>query len=419
MKAWKKRGIMTSFHRESEFGARARNEGFPSRVCLGSRADTGAARRYEYGRTDTIRYLNPRGGRAAQKKNVIRFMGLLGLILLAMPLAAQAQTEAVHTIERFAFEKGGEIRDMKVGYVTWGKLNEAKSNAILLLPGSSSGRHFADAHIGPGKTYDTDQYFVIGVDPIGGGNSSSPRDKMGTAFPTYTVGDMVRAQHLLITQGLGLNHLLAVGGPSMGSFQSLDWGIRYPDFVTGLILIVPAARMDRHFAPVRDAFEAVIKLDPKYRDGKYTENPADGIRGASLIFFPWVWSDEYLATLDEAAYEKAKTAAGDAWVKEWDANSLLWRFNASSSYDASQPFGGDMTRALAQVKAKALLLYSPTDRTVPAYLTRELYHGLQDAACVEIPSIRGHMAGVMPPGTPEYATVSQAVKAFLARLQKQ
>ena len=110
----------------------------------------------------------------------------------------------------------------------------------------------------------------------------------------------------MITRGLGLTHLLAVGGPSMGSFQSLEWGINYPDFVTGLILIVPAARMDRHFAPVMDAFEAMIRLDPQYRDGKYTENPADGIRGAALIFFPWVLSDEYLTTLDEAAYQRAE-----------------------------------------------------------------------------------------------------------------
>jgi homoserine O-acetyltransferase len=241
---------------------------------------------------------------------------------------------------------------------------------------------------------------------------------MGTAFPKYTIRDMVRAQHLLVTKGLGLTHLLAVGGPSMGSFQSLEWGINYPDFVTGLILIVPAARMDRHFAPVMDAFEAIIRLDPKYRDGKYTENPTDGIRGAALIFFPWILSDEYLTTLDEAAYQRAKTAIGEGWVKEWDANSLLWRFNASSTYDASKPFGGNMKKALGQVKAKVLLLYSSTDRTVPGYLTRELYHGLKDASFVEIPSIRGHMAGVMPPGTMEYAYVSMKVREFLALLQK-
>src|SRR5262245_12355011 len=196
---------------------------------------------------DTVRRLNLRGGRPAQGGNMRWLVSMLGLALLAVPLLAHAQTDAVYALGRFSFENGGEIADMKVGYVTWGKLNDAKDNAILLLPGTSAGRHFAAAHIGPGKTYDTDKYFVIGVDPIGGGNSSSPKDGLGTAFPKYTIRDMVRAQHVMVTKGLGLTHLLAVGGSSMGSFQSVEWGINYPDFMTGLILIVPAARSDQQF----------------------------------------------------------------------------------------------------------------------------------------------------------------------------
>src|SRR5215813_9101123 len=148
-----------------------------------------------------VRRLNFRGGRAAQGGNMRWLVGMLGLALLAVPLLAQAQTEAVYALGRFSFENGGEIADMKVGYVAWGKLNDAKDNAILLLPGTSAGRHFAAAHIGPGKTYDTDKYFVIGVDPIGGGNSSSPKDGLGTAFPKYTIRDMVRAQHVDGDQG--------------------------------------------------------------------------------------------------------------------------------------------------------------------------------------------------------------------------
>ncbi|MEN6623156.1 MAG: alpha/beta fold hydrolase [Smithella sp.] len=347
----------------------------------------------------------------------IKWKLLLGLILLFIPFPVQAQVDAIYTIDLFKFENGREFTNMKVGYATWGKLNRARDNAILLLPGTSNGRHFADTHIGPGKAYDTNKFFIISVDPIGGGNSSSPKDGLGTAFPKYTIRDMVHAQYLLVTKGLGLTHLLAAGGPSMGSFQSLEWGINYPDFVSGLILIVPAARMDHHFAPIMDAFKTIINLDPKYQNGKYTESPADGIRGAALVFFPWILSDEYLATLDDAAYEQAKVAIGNAWVKEWDANSLLWRFNASSTYDASKQFGGDMKKALGRVKARALLLYSSTDRTVPDYLTQELHHGLKNASCFEIPSIHGHMAGVMPPGTPEYTYVSKKVKEFLARLK--
>jgi homoserine O-acetyltransferase len=344
-------------------------------------------------------------------------MVALGLLLLAVPCLARAQTEAVYPIGKFTFENGGEIPDMRVGYVTWGTLNAAKSNAILLVPGTSGGRLSYAGHVGPGKTFDTTKYFVIGADPIGGGTSSSPKDGLGPAFPKYTIRDMVRAQHEMITKGLGITKLYAVGGGSMGSFQTVEWGINFPDAMGGLIMIVPAARSDHHFAAVVDAFEAMITLDPKYQGGKYTENPVEGIRRAALIYFPWTASDEYLISLDEAAYEAGKKAAGEAWVKVWDANSMLSRYMASRNFDASAPFGGDMMKALGQIKAPALMLPSMTDRTIPGYLTRELYRGLRGRVVyAEIPSIRGHSAGGLPEGTAEYAYVSEKIKTFLASL---
>ena len=348
----------------------------------------------------------------------MRVLGwIVAAVLLALPPTARAQTEAVYPLGRFAFENGGEIPDMKVGYVTWGTLNAAKSNAILLVPGTSANRRGYEGHIGPGKTFDTDKYFVIGADPIGGGTSSQPKDGLGTAFPRYTIRDMVRAQHEMIAKGLGITHLLAVGGGSMGSFQTVEWGINFPDEMSGLIMIVPAARSDYHFAAVVDAFAAMVTLDPKYQDGKYTENPVEGIRRAALIYFPWVVSDEYLATLDEAAYEAGKKAGGDRWVKDWDANSMLSRYFASRNFDASKPFGGDMMKALGQITAPVLLLPSMTDRTIPGYLTRELYRGLRGKVTyAEIPSIRGHSAGSAPAGTAEYAYVSEKIRLFLTGL---
>jgi homoserine O-acetyltransferase/O-succinyltransferase len=348
-------------------------------------------------------------------RTLISMIGAVMLMLVSA--AASAQTEAVWQLGQFSFENGGEISDMKVGYVTWGTLNAAKSNAILLVPGTSGNRHSYDAHIGPGKTFDTDKYFVIGADPIGGGSSSSPKDGLGIAFPKYTIRDMVRAQHEMVAKGLGISKLLAVGGASMGSFQTVEWGINFPDAMSGLIMIVPAARSDHHFAAVVDAFEAMITLDPRYQGGKYTENPVEGIRRAALIYFPWVVSDEYLNSLDEAAYEAGKKAAGDVWVKNWDANSMLWRYYASRDFDASKPYGGDMMKALGRITAPVLLLPSMTDRTIPGYLTRELYRGLRGKVIyADIPSIRGHSAGGAPPGTAEYAYVSEKVRGFLATL---
>ena len=179
----------------------------------------------------------------------------------------------VHVIPEFSFENGQRLRDMKVGYVTRGQLNAARSNAVLVTHATNGLRNSFNVFIGPGKALDTDRYFVVTVDGIGGGLSSSPKDGLGTSFPRYTIRDMVRAQHDLIARGLGLPGLLAVGGPSMGSFQALEWGIHYPDFVRGLILIVPAAKSDAQFQMLADTMIATVQLDPAWQGGEWTDQP--------------------------------------------------------------------------------------------------------------------------------------------------
>lgn len=347
------------------------------------------------------------------------FASLLVALVMLSGRAAQAQEEGVYVIPKFKFENGADFDNMKVGYVTFGKLNADRSNAILLVPGTSSLRHWADNYIGPGKTYDSDKYFLVSVDAIGGGTSSQPKDGLGSKFPAYTIRDLVRAQHELVTKGLGLNRLHAVAGPSMGGFQGTEWGVTFPGFAKGLVLIVPAARSDNHFRSIADSMKAVISLDPAYNNGDYTTNPTEGIRRAGTIYFPWLYSDEYLAALKtNEEYEKGLWAFGNAWSKTWDANGILLRYNASRNHDASVPFGGNMKEALGRVQGKALILASQTDRTIPAYLSRELYAGLKDATYVEIPTIGGHLGGgaAPAPGSAEDVYIAQKVRAFLDAL---
>ena len=338
----------------------------------------------------------------------------LGLAVIGCP-SARAQEEGVYTIPSYTFETGQKLDNVKIGYVTYGKLNDAKSNAVLLVPGTSSGRHWADDYVGPGKMYDTNKYFFIGVDAVGGGASSQPGDGLGMGFPRYTIRDIVHTEHEMVTKGLGLSGLLAVAGPSMGSFQGVEWGINYPAFMKGLVLIVPAARSDQHFHAIVDAVIAMITLDPAYKDGKYDKSPAEGTIRAGMIYFPWLFSDEYLTTLKEPEpYQSALTAFGTAWSKTWDANALVIRYLASRNHDASAPFGGDMKAALAKIQARTLLLTSQTDRTIPAYLSRELLAGIKDARYVEIPTIRGHLGGAAPlKGSAEEAFIAERIRAFL------
>ncbi|MBE7190335.1 alpha/beta fold hydrolase, partial [Jatrophihabitans endophyticus] len=141
--------------------------------------------------------------------------------------APASPTEATFDIGPFAFERGGRVEAMRVGFVSAGRLNPARDNAVLLLAETSGHRHSYDALIGPGLAYDTDRHFVVVVDPIGGGASTGPGDGLGRAFPPYTIRDMVRVQHAFVTKGLKLDGLAAVGGSSMGSFQALEWGILF------------------------------------------------------------------------------------------------------------------------------------------------------------------------------------------------
>jgi len=337
-----------------------------------------------------------------------------------MEAAIMPGNPGTHTIERFTFENGAELRDLRVGYVTHGSLNAASDNAVLLVPGTSNNLHWPDQMLGPGKPFDTDKYFFISTDAIGGGTSTQPGDGLGTQFPRYTIRDMVRAEHALVTDGLGLDQLHAVAGPSMGSFQGVEWGIHYPDFMRGLVLIVPAARSDALFGSIVETLTAMITSHADYQAGAYTENPTAAIRNGGLVYFPWLFSDDYMRTLTtKAAHRSAMTAIGANWAENWDANSILWRYNASRHHDAAIPFGGDMAAALAQITAKCLLLVATTDRTIPGYLSRELHDGLAHAEWVDIPTILGHHGGARPaPGTPEHAIMQSHIPTFLDGLSE-
>lgn len=340
---------------------------------------------------------------------------LIGTLAAGMAVAQDAR---IHVIPEFQFEDGGRVTDMKVGYDTYGRLNAARDNALLVLHGASQGRNGYKIFIGPGKAFDTDKYFVITVDAIGGGASSKPADGLGAAFPRYSIRDMVRAQHHLLTKGLGLNKVVALGGPSMGSMQALEWGIHYPDFAKGLLLIVPSARSDRHVQSIFDAVIATIGLDRRWEGGDYRDNPVDGIVAAGMIYFPWLYSDEYLnAMADDTAFHQAERAFGTSWAKNWDARSLIYRYRATMEHDIAKPYGGDLHAALRRVKARVLIMPGSSDRTLPAYMAKDIQRGVKESVYAEIPSNLGHIACC--PGkedSAEYRFVSEQIKAFLTGL---
>ncbi|MBV9687750.1 MAG: alpha/beta fold hydrolase, partial [Alphaproteobacteria bacterium] len=279
-------------------------------------------------------------------------------VALMSCLAATARAEPqIFNAYDFEFEEGSVLPELRVAYETRGKLNAGRDNAILLLHGTSGNRHSFDATIGPGKTFDTDKNFVITVDAIGGGDSSSPKDGLGQDFPRYTIRDIMAAQHALVTRGLELTTLRAVAGTSMGSFVALEWGVHHPEMVRSLILLLPSPKSEPNFQLAVDLMASVIALDPEWQGGRYTRNPVEGLRLAGMAYYPWTVSASYLNGLPANQLAKEIEDAARSFA-DWDANSLVLRYAADRAHDVSAPFGGDMAAALAQITAPTLILPS-------------------------------------------------------------
>lgn len=330
------------------------------------------------------------------------------------PAAFVAGTEGVFSIPRFEFESGEHLADLRVGYVTHGELNAARDNAILVPPGTGNTRHSADGYIGPGKAFDTRRYFVIAVDGIGAGTSSRPGDGLRGRFPRYTVRDMVRAEHALVTGGLGISRLAAVAGASMGAFQALEWAIHFPQVPARVVLLVPAARAGNIMRSIVRSMIEVIQLDPRWRAGDYAVQPRQGLEASGRLYFPWTVTDAYLEQLvpDELEQEVQTTVTRAA---AWDAWDLIRRYQASAGHDVAVPFGGDLAQALGRVRAPTLVLPTTTDRLLGVESARAIARHVAAAEYIEVPSARGHLGWRAVEGAPETAFITEHVAAFLAR----
>jgi homoserine O-acetyltransferase len=320
--------------------------------------------------------------------------------------------EGSQSIGSFHFESGDCLDDLRVGYVTHGQLDPEASNAVLLLPGTANTRHSADGYIGAGLALDPDREFIIAVDAIGAGTSSQPADGLRSAFPRYSIRDMVHAQYRLITDHFGLRGLKAVIGASMGAFQALEWAIHYPSMMRRAVLLVPAARSGEVFRGVVDTALSAIRLDPAWNDGDYQRSPEGGLRMAGRIYYPWTVTDRWIeqsapAVIERERHDTVERAAG------WDAWNFIRRYEASAVHDVATPFGGDLGLALGQVQARTLVMPSSSDRLLPVAGARVLASMVRHAHYLEIPSLRGHLGWRAVRGAPETRFINEAVRRFL------
>jgi homoserine O-acetyltransferase/O-succinyltransferase len=256
-------------------------------------------------------------------------------------------TEGDYVAHNFKFKSGEQLSELRLHYRTLGKPERDGQgqikNAILILHGTGgSGAQFllpqfANELYGPGQLLDITRYHIILPDGIGHGNSSKPSDGMHAHFPQYDYDDMVAAQHLLVTEGLGIQHLRLIFGTSMGCMHSFVWGETYAAFMDALMpmacLPVQIAGRNRVW---RKMLMDAIRNDPAWNAGDYKDEPKDALRAAEdlltiagsapLVMQKTLPTRDAADTYAEAMQQRAATL---------DANDLLYQVNASRNYDPS------------------------------------------------------------------------------------
>ncbi len=307
---------------------------------------------------------------------------VVALCLLAgAPLSAAAAADSApvapvegdYVAHDFHFASGGTLAELRLHYTTLGHpVRDAAghvTNAVLVLHGTGGDGHqflrpqFAGELFGPGQPLDVARYYVILPDGIGHGRSSKPSDGAHAHFPEYTYADMVAAQHLLLTRGLGVDRLRLLMGTSMGCMHAFVWGETYPDFMDALMplacLPVQIAGRNRMW---RKMLIDAIREDPAWEGGEYRREPREALRtAADLLMIAGSAPLNAQATFPSRdAADQRVVEYATATLASLDANDLLYQVSASRDYDPSA--------RLAEIRARVLWINSADDFINPPEL---------------------------------------------------
>jgi len=359
--------------------------------------------------------------------------------------------------EPLKLDCGRELKEVNVRYETAGTLNEAGTNAILIdhaLTGDAHvcGKHapedkkpgWWDTMIGPGKGIDTDKYFVICSNVLGGcsgttGPLSIDPDTgkpYNLTFPVITVADMVRAQKALIDH-LGIKKLLAVVGGSMGGMQVLEWAVAYPDMMKCVIPIATTTRMSAQGIAFDWIGREAIQSDPQWHNGNYRQadaNPGKGLAVARMIAHITYLSDESMTrkfgrnlqdresySFDFAhdfAVESYLEYQGRRFVERFDANSYCYITRSTDYFDLTAHANGDLVKALEPVQADFLVVSFSSDWLFPPADSHELVRGLlrnrKKVSYSNIQSGYGHDAFLL-----EVETLGRLIRDFLGNQMRE
>jgi len=302
---------------------------------------------------------------------------------------------------------GQRIENCRLGYRTWGKLNTKHSNAVLFPTWFSGTSADVAGAVGADRLVDPAKYFVIAVDALGDGVSSSPSNSAtqhGPDFPAFTVQDMVNAEYRLATETLGLKHLHAVMGLSMGGMQTFEWIVDYPEFMDVAIPIVGSPRPDgRDLLLYRTDSEAV-KTDPAWQNGRYTQPISAPL--AELIWqLNLTTPANYARTHPGVQFASEYAKDTKIGIRPFDANDWLAQLDAIIHLDIAH--GGSPEDAAKRVKAPVLVVSAAQDEMVNPQSALD-FARLLNAQTILLQGECGHLAVRC-----EAATLDPQVRAFL------
>ena len=344
------------------------------------------------------------------------FLAALGTVLLGLaagPARAQNNPDRakVHTfvLPNFRTESGATLPQAREVNGTYGRLNAARDNAILLPSHYLADHRGYEWLIGPGKALDTTKVFLVATELFGNGHSSSPSNTPepfhGPRFPVMTIRDNVAAVHQLLTQDLRITHLRAIIGFSMGAQQAFQWAVSYPTFADRLVATSGTAKCYPHGVVRLEGQIAALTADAAFQNGDYTTPPTKGIEAFATVWTAWLYSQEWwrreLWKTDSkpgTTFEQVLHEYRTNFIPGADANDLILQMRTWEQHNVgtTSGFGGDVEKALRSIKAPILYMPSETDLYFPLTDARYEAAFIPGVVLKPIPSLWGHTAGAAP-----------------------
>lgn len=359
------------------------------------------------------------------------FIALGVLLLIHVPVArAHWPEQAPHQfadLGKFDFELGGSIPNLRMSYVTHGKLNAAKDNAILFLHGFAADHHGMDQFIGPGGALDTDKYFVICIDTLGetktdAEHSTSPTNSgLKMKFPQFNGRDKNKAAYKLVTEKLGIPRLLMITGISDGADYSVQFAVTYPDFMDSIVALSggsPGTSQGYFFVPL---MSSIIESCAGWDSGNYEKNPIPCATNSLTVLLPFFYSREWWDLYIDApeAYDRWRKNWGANYLDVQDARDLYYGIKGwENGWVGDSPgFNNDLNAALASIKAKTLFISSSSDQFYLPHQIESTVTAIPGARSVVIESTAGHLICCNGDPNATYA-IGEAYKAFLKEVRK-